>query len=73
MWARDGFLSVAGALDFAGGGVVHICSGMSGLAASIAVGPRAGFGVEELRPHNVRATRTHARTHTHAHMHTSHT
>jgi ammonium transporter, Amt family len=54
VWARDGFLAAAGSLDFAGGGVVHVCSGMSGLAASIAIGPRAGFGVEELRPHNVR-------------------
>ena len=53
VWAQDGFLSVAGALDFAGGGVVHVCSGMSGLAASIIIGPRKGFGAKDLKPHNV--------------------
>jgi ammonium transporter, Amt family len=53
VWAKDGFLARAGCLDFAGGDVVHVCAGFSGLAASVAVGPRAGFGVEELRPHNV--------------------
>ena len=52
-WAADGFLSVAGDLDFAGGNVVHISSGFSGLAASLLVGPRRGFGVINMRPHNV--------------------
>ena len=52
-WAPGGFLFDAGALDYAGGDVVHICAGMSGLAASIVVGPRQGFGVKDLKPHNV--------------------
>jgi ammonium transporter, Amt family len=52
-WAPDGFLFAAGALDYAGGDVVHISAGMSGLAASIIIGPRQGFGVKELKPHNV--------------------
>ena len=52
-WALDGFLNVAGHLDYAGGNVVHISSGFSGLAASILVGPRKGFGIENLKPHNV--------------------
>ncbi len=34
-WAQDGFLGIAGDLDFAGGNVVHICSGFTGLAAAI--------------------------------------
>ena len=52
-WAMDGFLAVAGDLDFAGGNVVHISSGFSGLAASLMVGPRRGFGILSLKPHNV--------------------
>jgi ammonium transporter, Amt family len=52
-WAPDGFLFGAGTLDYAGGDVVHVCAGMSGLAASIIIGPRKGFGVNDLKPHNV--------------------
>jgi ammonium transporter, Amt family len=52
-WSPGGFLKAAGTLDYAGGDVVHTCAGMSGLAASIAVGPRSGFGVKDLKPHNV--------------------
>ena len=52
-WAPDGFLFVAGYLDYAGGGVVHIAAGVSALAATLVVGPRRGFGVHELKPHNV--------------------
>ena len=52
-WGPGGFLATAGDLDFAGGNVVHITSGFSGLAASIVLGPRKGFGVLSLRPHNV--------------------
>ena len=53
VWAPDGFLFEDGALDYAGGDVVHISSGMSGLAASIIIGPRKGFGAKDLKPHNV--------------------
>ena len=52
-WALDGFLAVAGDLDFAGGNVVHICSGLSGLAASVMIGPRKGWGVVHMKPHNI--------------------
>ena len=52
-WGPGGFLGAAGDLDFAGGNVVHITSGFSGLAASIALGPRRGFGTGSLKPHNI--------------------
>ena len=52
-WAPDGFLSVQGDLDYAGGNVVHICSGFSGLAASVVIGPRKGWGVIHMKPHNI--------------------
>ena len=53
VWARGGFLRDAGALDFAGGGVAHVCAGFSALAAALAVGPRAGFSAADMRPNNV--------------------
>jgi Amt family ammonium transporter len=48
-----GFLGDAGVLDFAGGTVVHINSGVAGLVACIMIGKRKGFGTENLAPHNV--------------------
>jgi len=48
-----GFLAGAGVLDFAGGTVVHIYSGIAGLVAAIVVGKRVGFGKEILAPHNL--------------------
>jgi Amt family ammonium transporter len=49
-----GFMSSWGVLDFAGGDVVHISSGVSGLAASLIVGKRKMFGHgQELPPHNI--------------------
>ncbi len=51
----DGSL-MGGALDFAGGTVVHISSGFSALVAAILVGPRMGFGREPLHPHNLTYT-----------------
>ena len=48
-----GFLGGAGVLDFAGGTVVHINSGIAGLVAAIMIGKRKGYGVENLAPHNV--------------------
>ncbi len=48
-----GFLGDAGVLDFAGGTVVHINSGVAGLVAAILVGKRTGYGVESLAPHNL--------------------
>ena len=48
-----GWLGALGALDFAGGSVVHINSGVAALAAAIVFGRRLGFGSEPMQPHNV--------------------
>jgi len=48
-----GFLGTAGVLDFAGGTVVHINSGVAGLVAAIVLGKRLGYGTEPLPPHNL--------------------
>ncbi|HIB20666.1 MAG TPA: ammonium transporter, partial [Rhodospirillales bacterium] len=51
-----GFLGAAGVLDFAGGTVVHINSGVAALVAAIMVGKRKGYGTDNLAPHNVALT-----------------
>jgi Amt family ammonium transporter len=48
-----GWLMKLGALDFAGGTVVHIASAAAALAAALVLGKRQGYGTEELRPHNI--------------------
>ena len=48
-----GFLSDAGVLDFAGGTVVHINSGIAGLVAALMLGRRHGYGAENMAPHNL--------------------
>ncbi len=48
-----GFLGDAGVLDFAGGTVVHINSGIAALVACIMLGKRTGYGVKNLAPHNL--------------------
>lgn len=48
-----GFLGSAGVLDFAGGTVVHINSGVAGLVACLMVRRRIGFGTENMQPHNL--------------------
>ncbi len=48
-----GFLSDAGVLDFAGGTVVHINSGIAALVAAIVLGKRVGFQKENMAPHNL--------------------
>ena len=53
MWGDGGWLREAGALDFAGGAVVHISSGSAALAAALIFGRRLGFGRVEMTPHNV--------------------
>ncbi|MEL7266995.1 MAG: ammonium transporter, partial [Planctomycetota bacterium] len=47
---------LGGGLDFAGGTVVHISSGVSALVAAILIGPRLGYGKEALQPHNLTYT-----------------
>ncbi|MBB5913500.1 Amt family ammonium transporter [Nocardia transvalensis] len=53
VWGPDGWLSSFGALDFAGGLVVEITSGASALALALVLGPRVGFKVDAMRPHNL--------------------
>jgi len=53
-------MSKFGALDFAGGTVVHISSGVSALAAALVVGKRLGFGSTAYIPHNLPMTITGA-------------
>eukprot|EP00981_Chlorochromonas_danica_P002297 scaffold440_cov277-Ochromonas_danica.AAC.31 len=53
MWHPNGFLYHAGVLDYAGGNVVHITSGISGLVIAIYLGPRKGFGKDRFDPHNI--------------------
>lgn len=48
-----GFLGEAGVLDFAGGTVVHINSGVAGLVAAIVLGRRTGYGTDNMAPHNM--------------------
>ncbi|MGD9537778.1 MAG: ammonium transporter [Alphaproteobacteria bacterium] len=48
-----GLLGTAGVLDFAGGTVVHINSGVAGLVAAIFLGRRVGYGHENMQPHNL--------------------
>jgi ammonium transporter, Amt family len=45
-----------GALDFAGGGAVHINAGIAGLIAAIVIGPRVGYGRVSMAPHNLAYT-----------------
>lgn len=51
-----GWLAQLGALDFAGGAVVHISSGFGALVCAIMVGKRKGFGTEPMPPHNLPMT-----------------
>lgn len=56
VWGAGGWLGKMGALDFAGGNVVHISSGISALAAALIIGKRKGFGSEAFVPHNLPLT-----------------
>jgi Amt family ammonium transporter len=56
VWASDGFLynlGARGAIDFAGGTVVHISAGVSGLVAVLFLGPRRGYPYQVIRPNNM--------------------
>ncbi|MGQ9513282.1 ammonium transporter [Thermodesulfitimonas sp.] len=56
VWGVGGWLRNLGALDFAGGTVVHISSGVSGLVAALVLGRRRGYGAEPMLPHNLPLT-----------------
>lgn len=56
VWGVGGWIRNLGALDFAGGLVVHISSGIAALAATIVVGKRKGYGEEPMPPHNLTMT-----------------
>jgi Amt family ammonium transporter len=51
-----GFLQKLGVLDFAGGAVVHVNSGVAGLVACLVIGKRKGFGRDNMAPHNLGLT-----------------
>ncbi len=52
VWGTGGWLKSLGVLDFAGGTVVHISSGVSALVAARVLGPRLGLGEEAMDPHD---------------------
>ena len=56
VWGAGGYLLDKGALDFAGGTVVHINAAMAGLVGAYMVGKRIGYGKEALPPHNLTLT-----------------
>ena len=56
VWGVGGWLRVLGALDFAGGAVVHISSGAAALAAALMLGKRKGYLTEVMPPHNLPLT-----------------
>jgi Amt family ammonium transporter len=53
VWGVKGWMREMGALDFAGGTVVHISSGASALVAAFLFGKRIGYGFEAMPPHNL--------------------
>ncbi|HEY9165198.1 MAG TPA: ammonium transporter [Candidatus Kryptonia bacterium] len=56
VWGIGGWIKNMGALDFAGGLVVHVSSGVSALVAAILIGKRVGYGEEPMPPHNLTMT-----------------
>ena len=60
VWGVGGWIGEMGALDFAGGTVVHISSGISALAAVLIIGRRRGYGHRAFIPHNLPMTITGA-------------
>src|SRR3989339_1717636 len=53
VWGTGGWLRNLGALDFAGGIVVHVSSGISALTLAILLGKRCGYDLQPFRPHNL--------------------
>ena len=56
VWGAGGWLRNKGALDFAGGTVVHVSSGISALVCALVLGKRRGYGREPMPPHNLPLT-----------------
>ncbi len=56
VWDANGLIFGMGALDFAGGTVVHINAGVAGLVGAIMVGKRTGFGKDMMAPHSMTLT-----------------
>ena len=56
VWGSGGYLLDKGALDFAGGTVVHINAGIAGLVGAYVLGPRLGYGRESMAPHSLTLT-----------------
>jgi Amt family ammonium transporter len=56
VWGTGGYLLDKGALDFAGGTVVHINAGVAGLVGAYMVGKRLGYGKEAFTPHSLTMT-----------------
>jgi Amt family ammonium transporter len=56
VWDSDGLIYGWGALDFAGGTVVHINAGIAALVGSIVIGKRVGYGKDNMAPHSMTLT-----------------
>src|SRR3989339_448719 len=56
IWGIGGWLRALGALDFAGGAVVHITAGVSALAVAMVIGKRKGYGKDNMEPSNIPLT-----------------
>jgi Amt family ammonium transporter len=56
VWHADGYLMKLGALDFAGGTVVHINAGVAALVGALVIGKRIGYGKELMPPHSLTLT-----------------
>ncbi|MHB1530276.1 MAG: ammonium transporter [Acidiferrobacteraceae bacterium] len=53
VWSAHGWLNTLGALDFAGGTVVHLNAGVAGIVTALMLGKRKGYGKEPMPPHNL--------------------
>jgi Amt family ammonium transporter len=60
VWSDNGWLAKMGALDFAGGTVVHLAAGVSALVCAVVLGKRTGYPHERHAPHNLTMTLTGA-------------